>query len=692
MQSIKKQLILIMLLILIVPIVALNLISYYFITHKYQSQIENNLLTITSSISENVSSFIDKAYFVTEEIVDNRDVKNFVPEDQKTVLINSIKRNPYFDLLFIQDTKGIQTAKNSGNLGDRSSRWWFKKIMSDKKPFVSKSYLSLTGGVPVTSVFLPIYNDNKFMGIMGSDIKLHELQEMVEKYNLGKGSYISIVDGEGVVIAHPDKEQVHNLYNYKTSTKTTKITGSDGKVIFDSQGNPKEEISEIEIPDKLKEITEKALSGEDGFAEYIDKDGETVVSAYAPVILPGYSDNWAIITVQKKSDALAFVTDVGVQNSIIALVLIVAVIFIAISVSNKITKPIITLMELTDKASTGDLTVKSTNQSKSEVGKLSQGFNTLLNNTRQLIGKIDNVASSVTKSADFLSRTTEETEISINEVAQSVTDVANAASDQAQEAETGLEASTKLSEELDIMANYIEESKVSSNRIYEANSMGLKVIESLSEKSQETDKVYSEIGQVIFNLSQKAHTIEQIVETIMSISEQTNLLALNAAIEAARAGDAGKGFAVVAEEVRKLAENTAQSSNDVQGILSVIREDIHRAQDKINHSENAINEQNNSVKDTMTTFNNILGEINNIIEQTNNISSSLKNVIENRDQLMAVIENVSAISEETAASAQEVSASTQQQGAAISEIHSLVAQLNKMIHDLETTIKSFKLS
>lgn len=692
MQSIKKQLILIMLLILIVPLVASNLVSYYFITNKYYDQIRTNHLTIASSLSENVSTFIDKAYLITEEIADNNDVKNFIPRNQKPVLTNNIKRNPYFDLLFIQDAKGMQTARNTGKLGNRSSRWWFKKIMSDKKPFVSKSYFSLSGGIPVTSIFVPIYNNNKLMGIMGSDIKLDKLQEMVEKFNLGKGSYICVVDGEGVVIAHPDKEQVSNLYNYKTLTKTEKILDSNGKYLLDSKGHPMEEVSEIELPDMLREITEKALNGEDGFVKYNNNDGRTVFSAYTPITLPGHSDNWAIITVQNRSDALAFVKGVGIQNTIIALILIGFVIIIALNVSNKITKPIVTLMQLMEEASTGNLTVKSTNKSKSEIGRLSQGFNILLDNIRQLIGKIDTVASSVTKSAEFLSTTTAETEISINEVAQSVTSVASASSDQAKEAEAGLEASTSLSKELDIMAGYIENSTNSSNTIYEANSIGLKAIESLSEKSQETDRIYTEIGEVIFNLSQRAHTIEEIVETIMAISEQTNLLALNAAIEAARAGDAGKGFAVVAEEVRKLAENTAKSSNDVQDILSVIRQDINKAQDKMTYSEAVILEQNTAVKNTMTTFENILNETNNIVAQTKNISSSLENVMGSREQLMLVIENVSAISEETAASAEEVSAATEEQSAAISEIHSLADKLNRMIHDLETSIKAFKLS
>ncbi len=692
MHSIKKQLIFVMLLILIVPLALSNLIGFYFVTERYQGQIKDNHSAIASSISENVSSFIDKAYIVTEELADNNDIKNFIPKNQEAVLKASIERNPYFDLLFIQNTTGMQTARNTGKLGDRSSRWWFKKFMSNKKPFVSKSYFSLSGGIPVTSVFVPIYKENRLMGILGSDIKLGKLQEMVEKYSLGEESYICIVDGEGVVIAHPQKEQVSNLYNYKTLTKTEKIIDSSGKILLDSNGHPKEEVSDIQIPSKLMEITEKALNGESGFVEYKSNHGETLLSSYTPIILPGHSDNWAIITVQKKAAALSFVNSVGLQNSIIALILIVLVVFIALGVSNKITKPIITLMKLMEEASTGDLTVKSSNKSKSEVGRLSQGFNILLDNTRQLIEKIDNVASSVTKSAEFLSKTTEETEVSINEVAHAVTSVASAASEQAKEAEAGLEASSSLSKELDVMAYYINESKNSSNSIYEANSMGLKAIESLSEKSKETDKIYSEIGKVIFNLSQRANTIEQIVETIMSISEQTNLLALNAAIEAARAGDAGKGFAVVADEVRKLAENTAKSSNDVQDILSAVKKDINEAQDKMNYSADIMSEQSLAVENTMNTFDNILSETNTIVEKTNSISSSLQTVIESRSQLMEVIENVSAISEETAASAQQVSASTEEQGAAISQINSLVEQLNKMIHDLESTIKTFKLN
>src|SRR5690606_32309299 len=153
------------------------------------------------------------------------------------------------------------------------------------------------GSVPVTSIFLPIYKDSGLVGIMGADIELDALQAMVEKFSTGKNSYAYMIDGEGIVIARPVRQQGSELYDYKTLTKTHLIKDENGNIQKDDNGNHLTELKEIEVPEKLKEITEKALNGETGIAEYVDSDGETVISAYSTIELPGNSDNWAVITV-----------------------------------------------------------------------------------------------------------------------------------------------------------------------------------------------------------------------------------------------------------------------------------------------------------------------------------------------------------------------------------------------------------
>lgn len=335
------------LILVITPFIASSCLSNYFIMKDYDKIVEENSISYASSIANNVKLFIEKAYSVTEEIANNSDVISFEKEKQESVLVNSIKRNTYFELFFIQGTDGMQTARSSGTLGDRSNRWWFTKIMSDNKPFVTKSYYSLTGNVAVSSIILPIYSDNStLVGIMGADLKLDSIQKIVEEFQQKSGCYAFVIDGEGVVIAHPDSNQVTEMYNYKLQNRTELVKDSNGNIVEDENGNQKIEIKEITVPSELKEIVEAALSGDNGVIKYSDNNGEKVISAYSTIQLPGESDNWAVITVQKQEDALQFIYNIQLRNMIIVLLMIFIVIIFAYSLSSNIAKPITDLSQI----------------------------------------------------------------------------------------------------------------------------------------------------------------------------------------------------------------------------------------------------------------------------------------------------------------------------------------------------------
>ncbi|WP_341876316.1 methyl-accepting chemotaxis protein [Defluviitalea saccharophila] len=690
MKSIRKQLISVMLLLVIIPFIISNVVGYIFISKGFKESLEENNKMLAIAIADNVRGFIDKAYSTTEEIANLKDVKNFLVEEQKNILVDTATRHPYFDLLYIQGTDGMQTARSAGEVGDRSGRWWFKQMMEDQQPFVSASYYSVNGNVPVTSIFFPIYNVSKLVGVMGSDIKLDALQTMVEKFSKGNNSYSYIIDGEGIVIAHPDKQQVSELYNYKTLKKTLLVKDENGNILKDENGNQLTELQDINVPEKLKEITEKALNGETGVAEYVDSEGEAVISAYSTIDLPGISDNWGVITVQKKDDAMAIFTNVQRKNLLTAFVLILVVILIAYWIANGISRPITSVVQLMEMAAQGDLTVSSSYKSKTEIGRLSTSFSHMIANVRDLIKKIDELGKQVFSSSEILSATTEETTASIDSISQAITAVANGANEQAKDIDDGAKEVSALAEEIEAISYQVSQSREDSQLIHEANIKGLEAMERLETKNHESNTVRKNVDNIVEQLNHKANEITSIVETIVGISKQTNLLALNAAIEASRAGEAGQGFAVVAEEVRKLAEDTSEASNNVKKIILDIQQDVKKTQDAMVIFKVVSEEQSQAVVHSKDIFTEISNGIQVIVNRINDITTGLQNVKNGKEKVLSSIQDISAVSEETAASSEQASASMEQQIAAAEQVGNLADELHKMATQLSTAIHRFK--
>lgn len=389
MRSIKAKLVVVILFLVLAPFIIFNCVAISFIFNDFEKYIMNNNKFLANNIAENVKLFVGKAYSVTEEITYNSDVRSFVPEKQKKVILNTLERNTYFDLLYIQGTDGMQTARSTGLPGDRSKRWWFEKAMQDKLPFVGKSYYSLNGNIPVTPIIFPIYNDKyEITGVMGADIKLDALQQLVEKFVIGNGGYAYILDGEGVVIAHPDKIQVLGLYNYKTLEKEILAVDNAGNAIMDEKGNHKTIKQKIEVPEKLKEITLKALEGENGIAEYMNSAGELVVSAYSTVVLPGNSDNWCVITVQNKSAAMSVVLNIIERFITVTLILVFITVIIVYFISNNMSKPLVKIKKALSEVSAGNLMVCVDINSRDEIGDVGNSFNKMIIEIRNLIDKV----------------------------------------------------------------------------------------------------------------------------------------------------------------------------------------------------------------------------------------------------------------------------------------------------------------
>lgn len=647
--SLKLKIVVMVVGIIAAMVISLNVASHHFINTNFTDYAEGNNRLVSAYVADYVQGFVEKAYTVTEEMAHNSDVVSFQPEQQKAALVDTIQRHDYFDLLYVQNIDGMQTAKSSGDLSDRSGRWWYKQMMADPSPFVSKSYYSSTGNVPVTSVFLPIYDkQSQMVGIMGSDIELGALQKMVEEVSKEHKVSVYIVDGEGVVIAHPDKKQVEELYNYKTLTKTILLKDSSGKILLDDQGNQKTEQKDISLPSKLKEITEQAINGKSGVAEFTDAQEQPVLSSYQSIQLPGKSQNWAVITVQNKETALAFVSHMQYTNLLISLVLLVVGIIVALTFANRITKPIIGIKESVEAAAAGDLTVQVQANSSDEVGQLAKSFQSMIGQTQGIIQAIMEKSNLLAASAEQLNTSSQQTAASATETASTMNEIT-------------VTVEQVTSNMLDI-ARY-------SNVVEEQANRGYQGIQNINGQMQRINQSTQNVYQGITNLNEKAQSITVITDLIKGIADQTNLLALNAAIEAARAGEQGRGFAVVAEEVRKLAEKSAQATGQIMQVIKEIQLESEQSVANIQGGIKNVEDGNQAAQEIGVNFKEIQQAIQVLTEQ-------IQEVVAATEQMASGVENVAGVTEE--------------QTAAMEEVNANADSLTSLAEDLKSLVKRFK--
>lgn len=296
--------------------------------------------------------------------------------------------------------------------------------------------------------------------------------------------------------------------------------------------------------------------------------------------------------------------------------------------------------------------------SKDELGQLSQSAGKMLHNLRKVVEMMKKSSDELDQANGEMSEMTMSSTNSMSEINVAISEMAISITQQAADTESIAGKMNELNGAMERSCASTENLSGASSQINKLTREGLDVVNELQELTKKSVESFDSIFTVMDAISVSSGRIGEASSLISSIAEQTNLLSLNASIEAARAGEAGKGFAVVAEEIRKLAEQSAESVATIDQMLKELQINAEKADVQSKIVKECVDNQTQSVHHTREKY----VEIVNNIEKVDTEIESLKEVNSELDKdftsVLDFVSNLSSIAEENAAMTEELTASS----------------------------------
>ena len=349
------------------------------------------------------------------------------------------------------------------------------------------------------------------------------------------------------------------------------------------------------------------------------------------------------------------------------------------------------IMDKLELAAGGDLTVHIDVKSKDEFGRLAASTNGMIDNVKQLIEKTKTVSERVDTSVSTVSDSAKQLLAETQDITASIEAIEQGVVQQAEDSEHCLRQMDALSDKINIVSDNSDKIAKIADVTTGIVASGMASISELKINAGSTVEITHQVIEEIAQLKESSKAIAKIVDAINEIAEQTNLLSLNASIEAARAGEAGRGFAVVAFEIRKLAEQSVNSANEIQKIIGTINDKTNDTVRIAKKAEDVVEVQGESLENAEKVFAQIQSRFEELLSNLNEITGGIDTIAEAKSVTIDSIQSISAVSEETAASSEEVTETANRQLGAVEGLNTAAEDLLTNARHLSEAIDLFKI-
>ncbi len=535
---------------------------------------------------------------------------------------------------------------------DPTGRAWYKEAAASNEVMISKIYLTATDKKPVVSLSSAFRQNGKIAGVAGFDLSLDAVRDEVSKIKVGNTGGAFLLNEEG------------NFVYHKSRTLEESI------------------LKQSEGAESIKHFFE----GKPVFAEWKENGTETLF-----VSAPVGSTGWVLVLEVPKVEILAPLAKMGAIIGTVIVISLLVLVGIILYITRSIATPIANLNTMAAEVAKGNLsiTLQSTER-QDEIGSLHNSFCTMAEGLKDLIRKTVEIAQQLAAASEELTASADQSAQGAQHTAQAITKITGDAVEQDSVVGESLQTVDNIKNAMNDITSSIAEVSTAAQHVETATVEGQEGLNAAVRGMEVLDESAKGVSDAVTALYEGSKRISEIVEMISSIAGQTNLLALNAAIEAARAGEQGRGFAVVAEEVRKLAEQSASSSQEITSLITDNANQIENTFKVMQSQKESVAEGVTQVNQASERFDRIATVVKELAVKLDNIHQSTDGIKTGSERMVRSVEAIKKGSASVHSEAEDVAAVSEEQAASMEEIAAASQTLAQMAQELQKGVGRFR--